>query len=315
VVALLHEHDLLVHLSEQETFGMTVVEAIATGTPVLVARNDGTSATMAGLQGRAGLVIDVHGDGDPAAVARAYAELRNILPRLDLPRARSELKARYGREAVAAQLRHYYRGDLSAPALEPPAAAPVAAPPVDAERVLVIAIDQPGLDRLRPLIRRTVAEGRWVDLVTAMDGPAVPGVAVHRVRLGAGLDRVHAVQELALRRVPGKGLDLLLGAARQRPRPGLEIAIRRAQRVHGRGARAADRLLVRPWWTALRERALWAAVRDQVLPRLDLARTGSVVVAGAAERRLGERVVTGTGLIVSSASDAGRAASATVRER
>jgi glycogen(starch) synthase len=315
VVALLHEHDLLVHLSERETFGLTVVEAIATGTPVLVARTDGTEATMAGLQGRAGLLIDVDGPGDPVAVARAYAELRDALPRLDLAGARSELKARYGREAIAAQLRHYYRGDLSVPALEPPAAAPAPTPPADAERVLVIAIDRSGLDRLRPLIQRTVAEGRWVDLVTAVDGPSPAGVAVHRVRLGAGLDRIRAVEELALRRVPGKGLDLLLSAARQRPRPGLEIAVRRAQRMHGRGARAADRLLIRPWWTALHERALWAAVRDQVLPHLDLARTASVVAAGATEQRLGERLVTGRGLIVSTASDEGRAASATVRKR
>jgi hypothetical protein len=314
VAALMHEHDLLVHLSERETFGMTMVEAIATGTPVLVARSDGAQATMAGLQGRAGLLIDVPGDGDPAAVARAYAELRAALPRLDLPGARAELLARYGREAVATQLRHYYRGDL--PMLDVPIAlAAVSPPPAHADRVLVIAIDRAGLDRLRPFLRRTVAEGRWVDLVTTADGPELPGVVVHRVPAAVGLDRVRAVEDLALRRVPGKGLDLLLGAARRRPGPGLEVAVRRAQRLHVRGARAADRILVRPWWTPLRERALLAAIRDRVVPRLDLARTTSVVVSGRWERRIGERIVTGSGLQVREVPDEGPAESTPVRDR
>jgi glycosyltransferase involved in cell wall biosynthesis len=106
VASLLAEHDLLVHLSTVETFGLTVVEAIATGTPVLVARSEGTQETMAGLHGRAGLLIDP--DGDPAAVAEAYRELEKRLPELDLAGARAELQDRYGREAVAARLRHFY---------------------------------------------------------------------------------------------------------------------------------------------------------------------------------------------------------------
>ena len=108
VAALLAEHDLLVHLSTVETFGLTVVEAIATGTPVLVARSEGTGETMAGLHGRAGLLIDP--DGDPSAVAEAYRDLRKRLPDLDLARSRDELRARYGREAVAQRLRHFYSG-------------------------------------------------------------------------------------------------------------------------------------------------------------------------------------------------------------
>jgi glycosyltransferase involved in cell wall biosynthesis len=148
VAPLLAEHDVLVHLSTVETFGLTVVEAIATGTPVLVARSVGTQETMAGLHGRAGLLIDP--DGDPSAVAEAYRELQKRLPELDLAGARAELQDRYGRDAVAARLRHFY----------------------------------------------TATRER---------------------------------HDTALPRVPE---NRLLAAARQRPGPALEIALRRAQRAH-----------------------------------------------------------------------------------
>src|SRR5262249_7296596 len=41
VFEVMHEHDLLVHPSTFETFGMAVVEAVATGMPVLVTRCGG----------------------------------------------------------------------------------------------------------------------------------------------------------------------------------------------------------------------------------------------------------------------------------
>jgi hypothetical protein len=57
------------------------------------------------------------------------------------------------------------------------------------------------------------------------------------------------VAELILRRGPGKLLDRLLAAARRRPGPSLEIAVRRAQRAHRRCAdpilRCQDRVLSR----------------------------------------------------------------------
>jgi hypothetical protein len=169
VPALLAGHDLLVHLSSVETFGLTVVEAIATGTPVLAARNDGTQQTMAGLDGLAGLLIDP--GADPSAVAHAYRDLRRRLPDLDLRQARDELLARYGREAVAARLRHFYTGALERP--EP-----------------------------------------------ASDHAMVPR------------PRAEAASRPALRRVPDRVLDRLLATARQRPGPGLEIAVRRVQHTH-----------------------------------------------------------------------------------
>ena len=106
VAALLHEHDLLVHASKLETFGMTVVEAIATGTPVLVARSQGPAETLAGLEDSVGQLFEP--TDDPEVIAEAYRKLRARFDALDLPRARAELLARYGSAAVAAQLREVY---------------------------------------------------------------------------------------------------------------------------------------------------------------------------------------------------------------
>jgi glycosyltransferase involved in cell wall biosynthesis len=120
VTALMHEHDLLVHASRRETFGMTVIEAIATGTPVLVARSQGPAETLAGLEDSAGQSFEP--TEDPDVLAAAYRALRARFGALDLPGARAELLGRYGSAAVAARLREVYsepRGERG-PALRPP---------------------------------------------------------------------------------------------------------------------------------------------------------------------------------------------------
>jgi glycosyltransferase involved in cell wall biosynthesis len=106
VVAVLHEHDLLVHASRTETFGVTVVEAVVTGTPVLVARSAGPAETLAGIEDRVGGVFPP--TEDPDVVAAAYRVLRARFGELDLPGARAELRARYGFAAVAARLFEVY---------------------------------------------------------------------------------------------------------------------------------------------------------------------------------------------------------------
>ncbi|SNR40853.1 glycosyltransferase family 4 protein [Actinoplanes regularis] len=108
VTALLHEHDVLAHASRRETFGMTIVEALATGTPVLVALSEGPAETLAGLHESAGAVFEP--TTDPAAIVAAYRQLKDRLARLDLPGARAALDARYGRVAVADQLLAAYSG-------------------------------------------------------------------------------------------------------------------------------------------------------------------------------------------------------------
>lgn len=113
----MHEYDLLVHASKLETFGMTIVEAIATGLPVLTTRSGGPDETMAGIEPMVGALMDV--SNDPAVIVDAYWRLRDRAHELDLRGARKVLEGRYGREAVAKQLLDVYNGAL-APIPEPP---------------------------------------------------------------------------------------------------------------------------------------------------------------------------------------------------
>ncbi|WP_081913273.1 glycosyltransferase [Glycomyces sp. NRRL B-16210] len=112
VAAIMADHDLLVHTSRHETFGMVVVEAVAAGLPVLVTRSGGPEHALEGIEAACGAFIEV--DDDPAVLAEGYADLRGRFPSgLDLARARTRLAARYGHEAVARQ--HFAAWDAPAP--------------------------------------------------------------------------------------------------------------------------------------------------------------------------------------------------------
>ncbi|MBR7828239.1 glycosyltransferase [Actinospica sp. MGRD01-02] len=112
VFEFLHAHDLLVHPSKSETFGMTTVEAVGSGMPVLVTRCGGPEETLAGLDGVAGLLIDV--SPDPQVIVDGYRRLATQAAQLDPARARAELIGRYGSRAVAARLAEVYGVEGSA---------------------------------------------------------------------------------------------------------------------------------------------------------------------------------------------------------
>lgn len=98
---LMREHDLLVHPSRYETFGMTIVEGIAAGMPVLVTRCGGPEKTLAGIEDAAGELIDVEENAE--SIRDGYWRLRSRFDSsgLDLKRAQDQLAAQYGYEAVA----------------------------------------------------------------------------------------------------------------------------------------------------------------------------------------------------------------------
>jgi glycogen(starch) synthase len=106
VPELLRTHDLLVHPSKYETFGMTVVEAMAVGTPVLVTRCGGPEETLAGLEPAAGRLIEV--SDDPQVIVDGYRRMRGELEVLDPERVRAEVERRYGRAAVVEGLAGAY---------------------------------------------------------------------------------------------------------------------------------------------------------------------------------------------------------------
>lgn len=112
---LMSAHDLLVHPSRMETFGVTVVEALAAGMPVLVTRCGGPEETLAGIEGAAGELIDV--TDDPETISAGYRRLRDRFPHgTDIARARAELAACYSYPAVAQEHhRIWFHDSQSAP--------------------------------------------------------------------------------------------------------------------------------------------------------------------------------------------------------
>ncbi|MES9536469.1 glycosyltransferase [Actinomadura sp. NPDC000600] len=105
---LMREHDLLVHPARWETFGVSVVEAVAAGMPVLVTRCGGPERTLAGIESAAGEMIEVTEDAE--SITGGYRRLRDRFPHdLDLAEARRVLEARFGYGAVAeAHHRHWF---------------------------------------------------------------------------------------------------------------------------------------------------------------------------------------------------------------
>jgi len=98
--------DVLVHLSPFETFGIAAVEAIATGTPVVVRENGGSKTVWGDISSKCGRLLDrdVTADG----VAEAVAQLRDHPDLLDLRAARQVLASRFSAEIVGGQLLDIY---------------------------------------------------------------------------------------------------------------------------------------------------------------------------------------------------------------
>ena len=100
--AVLSGADLLVHLSRGETFGMTALEAVASGVPVLVTSTDGSEYTLRPIIETAGTIVPQ--SSDRATIVESYRELREMPGRLDLLAAREDLRSRFSFEAAADRL-------------------------------------------------------------------------------------------------------------------------------------------------------------------------------------------------------------------
>lgn len=299
VAGLMHEHDVLVHASPGETFGLTVVEAAATGTPVLAARSQGVTETLADLEGVAGRTFDV-GD-DPAVIVDGYRDLRARLSTLDADRTRRSLLSRYGREAVRARLLDAYHPGSArvADRTDPPRreSAPADRPgaPSPANRLVVIAMGPANPSAIVDFTRAVSDRGYAVDFVTA-DAVAASRVGddgrvrVHSIDATESRNLVLRSEQLLVFRAPGKILAVALALAQRRHALWPELAVRRGQRGHSRVAAVVHRKMFRRGYDVVRPLLLWRIARREVLPHLDLANTGRVVVAGASGVATGWRL-------------------------
>ncbi|RFS86643.1 glycosyltransferase [Actinomadura spongiicola] len=105
---LMRDHDLLVHVARWETFGVTIIEAVAAGLPVLVTRCGGPERTLAGIEDAVGEMIDV--EENPESIVAGYRRLRDRFPGgLDLAKGHRVLDERFGYRTVAeAHYRHWF---------------------------------------------------------------------------------------------------------------------------------------------------------------------------------------------------------------
>ena len=265
MTALLHDHDLLVHASRVETFGMTIVEAVATGTPVLVAESDGPSETLRGLDGVAGMLFPV--TKDPAVLVDAYRRLRGLWPALNLSAARAEMRARYGHEAVGEQVLAAYRQSAGTPDPDP-APVPVEEP---ADRIALVAVNPPNQDRVRRFIDKARQRGYGIDLIV-LD----PEKWAREAEAGI---RVHGIGTLTPE-------DRDAGPVRRLSGSPMPAALSRTLQVK---ATAWRRKMVGRAAVAVRPHALWRSTRP-VLPEIDMAHVRRVVVHGVLGERIGWQI-------------------------
>jgi glycosyltransferase involved in cell wall biosynthesis len=110
--AALADADLLVYPSYGEVFGLVPLEALQTGTPVIVSNDSGCGEIVDGLGG--GLLVT---PGNPALLASAIETILRDLPRWRAAAAQAGAEAarRFHPDAVAGRLEAVYREAISRP--------------------------------------------------------------------------------------------------------------------------------------------------------------------------------------------------------
>ena len=295
---LMHRHDLLVHASKGETFGMTVVEAVAAGLPVLATRSGGPQESLAGIESRAGAFMDV--SEDPRVIADAYWQLRQDAAGIDLPAAREVLESRYGTEAVAKQLISVYEGtplpatEVAAPVVKAPESAPAveeqapketapkaAAPSEPIGRAVILALTPPGKPRrIVEFANFLVEVGVEVTLVAgradnfwqrAQLDARVPVISIEDAEKKLRIPRgerflVYRAPRAVLRKARKM-------AARNRASIGPELAVASVQRAHTKAANAFHKKIFNRGYKEIRPQLLSRMAKRVALPelRLDLA--------------------------------------------
>ena len=309
---MIRAHDLLVHPSRHETFGMTPVEALATGTPVLVARYAAAEEVLAGVEKEAGGIFDVGAGADE--IVEGYRDLRDRWDSVDPFRAREVMRSRYGFEGVAARLDALYRGDTittgttgesamssastSVP-VDAPAAAAVAGPagaPPGARRprhhVLVVSVTQGRRKGVVDDIRYILDTGSQVTFLCmrASEWPEFAGqVTFAEVETAELRHPLLRVERGVVVRGPRFLLRVVQGVLRRVGRvPGAEaparaamLGSRRAHDQYAKLGRAFHTRVFMKGYHAIRPWVLWRSTRTVLLPDIDLDAVDLVLLADA----------------------------------
>ena len=111
IAAFMRSIDLLVHPSLEESFGMTVLEAIIQGTPVIGGQRSGAVPWVLG-DGEAGTLVDVT---NPEAICRAILDLPSELDKLERRRqlALEHTREHFSLDRVVDQYEDLYRRILT----------------------------------------------------------------------------------------------------------------------------------------------------------------------------------------------------------
>jgi glycosyltransferase involved in cell wall biosynthesis len=260
VAEVLDRCDVLVHLSVYETFGLSVLEAVAAGLPVVATRCGGPEEMLAEAVAtdRARLVSVDDGVDD---VVEAVALLESQLPDSHPATARAVLERRYSPDRVAGRLRHVL--DEDGPALVYDSAA---------SRPLAISLHSGSRRGVLGMARAVVASGGSMIVVTnepapfADLGPAVTVLDISRhERRFPPYYVERAVVAWAPQAVLGTTRRLAGGLGRRLPCKAadelraLSVRLDRLRRAHAKFAahqhpRAYARAYnqIAPWWLARR---------------------------------------------------------------
>lgn len=186
IVAAMSRASVFVHASPRETFGVVVVEALATGMPVVVTDSGGVTEILGSEPERLGALVPVD---DPEAFAAAILRTLERRESFDPAALRASVERRFGAGFVAERLHVAYRealGRWSAPAGAAPGDPDRASGPRLAvtdrarpTRSIVVALDRSTAARRLEALPAELRAGLTV--VTSLEPPGVELPAVRRV--------------------------------------------------------------------------------------------------------------------------------------
>jgi glycosyltransferase involved in cell wall biosynthesis len=309
VPGLLTAHDLLVHPSRHETFGMTPVEALATGTPVLVARYAAAEEVLARVEKEAGGLFDIGTGSDE--IVEGYRDLRDRWDSVDPFAAREVMRSRYGFDAVAAALDALYRDDTTTQRgsgmssartpvpVEAPAAAAVAGPagappgsPRHRHHVLVVSVTRGRRKGVVDDIRYILDTGSQVTFLCmrASEWPELEGqVTFAEVGTAEARHPLLRAERSVVIKLPNLLLRYTAGVFRRLGRlPGAGGPARAAVTGTGQVRSRYNRLgyafhnrVFMKGYRAIRPWVLWQSARSDLLPDIDVDAVDLVLLADA----------------------------------